>query len=129
MNSKDNYIDNTDGTVNDTVTGLMWEQNPGSWQGNWTDSITHCAELTTAMYTDWRLPNYYELLSIVDFGSPSPSINEIFFPNTASISYLSSTTYGGSGEHAYDIYFHSITSTLATKTHVGNYIRAVRDLQ
>jgi len=69
------FIDNSDGTVTDQLTGLMWTQDgnaPGpavcspaitkTWQG----ALDYVACLNTNAYlgyTDWRLPNVNELES------------------------------------------------------------------
>ena len=44
-------------------------------------------------FTDWRLPTKDELLGIVDTDQ-SPTINSTWFPNTLSVSYSTSTSYG-----------------------------------
>ena len=49
------FIVNGDGTVTDTVTGLMWQQTDG---GEMTVEAaeTYCASLMLGGYDDWRLP-------------------------------------------------------------------------
>ena len=49
------FIDNGDGTVTDTITGLMWQKSDG---GEMTieNARTYCSTLTLAGYSDWRLP-------------------------------------------------------------------------
>lgn len=73
------YQDNGDGTVTDVNTGLTWEQlddnNTGGIhdqhdQYNWTQAFTKIEALNTppcfANHCDWRLPNYKELISLVN---------------------------------------------------------------
>ena len=62
---------------------------------NWTDAFTAIAALNAAQYdgySDWRLPNATELMSIVDYGTGYPAINGEAFPNTQSACYWSSST-------------------------------------
>ena len=85
------FVDNGDGTVTDTVTGLMWQQaTDGSM--NWNEAISHCEGLTLAGYDDWRLPNRRELRSIVDYSKYNPAIDTGYFPGMLSSDYWSSTT-------------------------------------
>jgi hypothetical protein len=52
------YVDNGDGTVTDTATGLMWMKNANPVGGRiaWADALTYCDNLVTNGYSDWRLP-------------------------------------------------------------------------
>jgi len=90
--SLDHLVIDGDGTVTDTLTGLMWQQATDGTM-NWEAAISHCEALSLAGYDDWRLPNKRELQSIVDYSIYKPAINTTYFPNTLSSSYWSSTTY------------------------------------
>jgi len=51
--------------VIDNLTGLMWARNANQFSAaNWGVAITNCNNLNYGGYTDWRLPNYRELLSL-----------------------------------------------------------------
>lgn len=110
------FRDNGDGTVSDSATGLMWQQDD-SPSADWDDALASCSNATTATYFDWRLPNAKELQSIVDYTrSPdsdgSAAIDTTFFnatpiTNEAGVTdwayYWSSTThvdYYGDGSNA-----------------------------
>lgn len=62
---KSRFHDNSDGTVTDNVTGLMWQkcENP---RMNWYDAIDFCEKMKLAGYDDWRLPNIKELNTILN---------------------------------------------------------------
>lgn len=93
------YADNGDGTVTDTVTGLMWVQDGGSAGCNngaaltWAKALSFCEDLIYAGHSDWRLPARKELEGIVDYGTSSPAINTEFFTNTSTRYYWTATTY------------------------------------
>jgi len=85
------YVDNGDGTISDIPTGLVWEKlvDDGSIHDkdntySWTQAFGKIAALNGtafAGHSDWRLPNQFELLSLVDLGSVSPATPTAF--NTA----------------------------------------------
>src|SRR3990167_9252666 len=84
------FTDNGNGTVTDSDTGLIWQKEDDNTTRTWESAITYCEGLSLS-YTDWRLPNIKELKSIVDNTKDSPAINKIYFPNTNSSYYWSST--------------------------------------
>lgn len=127
------YTDNGNGTITDNRTGLMWAKDgngPGCNNGNrltWDQSISFCAGLNYAGYSDWRLPNIKELESLVNYQASGPAINSTYFPNSSDLWY-SSTQYVPDGTEAVVVYFnldgnvHAIMKTYAGRT------RCVRDI-
>ena len=115
----------------DNRTGLMWVTNPVdvgivgiyTWEG----AITACEGLNYATYTDWRLPNVRELMSIVDFGKAAGAkINGTYFLNTQGDLYWSSTTYVPETNNAWSVYFdNGGVGTSFSKTFYY-YVRCVR---
>ena len=82
------FDDNGDGTVTDTATGLMWQQDDSGVAMDWEDALSYAENFELAGYDDWRLPNVKELQSIVDYThSPNaidpdnlgPAIDSNFF--------------------------------------------------
>ena len=75
------FIINGDGTVTDTITGLMWQQADG---GEMTieNAVIYCSTLTLAGYTDWRLPNAHESFSILNHQNVNPSLDNTVFPTS-----------------------------------------------
>lgn len=66
------FVDNGDGTISDTATGLMWAKSDNGKGVEWTEALPYAQSTTLAGYSDWRLPNVKELQSIVDY-SRAPS--------------------------------------------------------
>jgi hypothetical protein len=72
------YKDNSDGTVTDNGTGLMWQKSFSTNKiGTWASAAAYCAGLSLASHNDWRLPSRIELVSILDIDQ-YPTINPIF---------------------------------------------------
>ncbi len=106
------FTDNSDGTITDSATGLMWAQNDSGSDGpdglNWEEALAWVEAQNAANYlgyNDWRLPSVKELQSIVDYSrSPdttsSAAIDPLF--NTTSIT-------NEAGETDYAFYWSSTT--------------------
>jgi hypothetical protein len=100
------FTDNGDGTVTDNLTGLIWLKDANcpaaekTWQGalDWVKNPlnsggTACSGYTAGTFTDWRLPNIKELLSLVDYSQLVPPLPPGHpFMNVQSGWYWSSTT-------------------------------------
>jgi len=84
-------VDNGDGTVTDTTTGLIW-QKAGPPAMTWEEALLYGEGLFLASSDDWRLPNIKELRSLCDEGLTDPAIDTAFFPDTQVTPYWSSTT-------------------------------------
>ena len=120
------FIRNSDSTVTDTKTRLMWQDNTDAktvtktWQG----AIDYCENLTLGGHSDWRLPNYNELESIVDYGRYGPAIDPTF-QNVVSYYYWSSTTNASHTDSAWYVYFYNGDDTWHGKSGTY-YVRCVR---
>lgn len=77
--SEDTYIDNGDGTITDTSTGLMWLAEDSSSPMDWQEALSWCEDLEFAGYDDWRLPDVKELQSLVDYSGVYPAIDSGYF--------------------------------------------------
>jgi hypothetical protein len=99
------YVNNGNGTVTDTYTGLMWQQETTDNTMTWEQALSYCENSTLAGYSDWRLPNKKELRSLLDYSRYNPAINTTYFPDTVSSFYWSSTTYASYTNYAWGVNF------------------------
>ena len=116
-NLDSDYIINTDGTVIDKKTNLMWKQCSQGLTGNdcqgnpstftWVESLLEAENHGFAGFNDWRVPNIKELRSIVELSCKEPSINENIFPNTRPWYYWTSSPYSRDSNHTWRITFNS----------------------
>ena len=120
------FVDNGDGTVTDTVSGLMWQQATNSGL-NWQQALAYCETMGLADRSDWRLPTRHELQSLVDYSANSPAFDTTVFPDTGAERYLTSTTVSNSVDNAWYVYFKFGIVTTISKTTVELFcFRAVR---
>jgi hypothetical protein len=84
------FIDNGNGTVTDTRTGLMWAAKDNGKGGmNWYDAKSYCENYRVGGYTDWRMPTLDELKELydesqsksqpIDFGGPNHVITDLIY--------------------------------------------------
>ncbi len=100
------YVDNADGTITDSSTGLTWMRCTmgQTWSGSscsgarvgytWDQARALTNAVGFAGKTDWRLPSIRELQTIVDRTLFLPSIDRIVFPGTPSSYYWSGSAHG-----------------------------------
>lgn len=103
------------GYVTDLITGLVWTRCAAGKEGfgcdqgaalqlNWSDAIAYCEVLDLAGFSDWRLPDEFELLSTVDF---EPSGMACTYTDTAfpaapyAQPHWSSSTFAGNSDWAW----------------------------
>ena len=83
--------------VFDPSTNLLWQK--GSAPVNsWKEALAYCQNLEYAGYSDWRLPNKNELITLVDYSKAEPASS---FPEMVSETLLTSTfkaAYGGADD-------------------------------
>ncbi len=112
-----NFVDNSDGTISDRATGLMWASDDSGVGMNWEESLAWAEtknSLSYLGYGDWRLPNIKELQGIVDYSrSPDitasaaidPVFNATAITNEAGVTdypcYWSGTTHATSADTNY----------------------------
>jgi hypothetical protein len=68
----DHFHDNGDGTVSDSTTGLVWQQESTVGEHDWALAQDLCSNLQLGSHDDWRLPEVWELFSIVDWRHDPP---------------------------------------------------------
>jgi hypothetical protein len=99
---KTRFVDNGNGTISDRATGLTWVKEPGDCGGafgsagspspmTFPNACAQCLALAYGGFSDWRLPNAYELASLYDATRFGPRIDPIF-TNTQNDFYWTSTT-------------------------------------
>ena len=130
------FTDNSDGTVTDNLTGLIWLKNANpAAQLNWVAALGYCDALShgdVAGLTDgssdgdWRLPNVRELQSLIDHGRYSPALPVGHpFTGVQSDFYWSGTTYRHETDYACYVYVLNGTMAHHAKSNT-NYVWPVR---
>ena len=129
--SSTNFIDNGDGTITDTNTGLMWEikTDDGGPRDKdnaytWEEALAYCESLILADNDDWRLPNRNELQSIIDYTRYGPSVDPAF-PLIRPSSNWSSNTNAAILDSAWIVNFYNGDVSSLGKDN-ESYVHAVR---
>lgn len=96
------FTDNRNGTAKDNLTGLTWLLDAGHFGPlAWEDALAVCKALADGQGGlkdgsrpgDWRLPNLFELRSLIDYSQYSPALpSKHPFQNVRTSLYWSSTT-------------------------------------
>lgn len=121
------FVDNTDGTVTDDSLGLVWMRcSLGQvWENEtctgdaseltWQQALQAAHGYQYAEQLGWRVPNMKELASLTERSCVRPAINELFFPNTSSDDYWTSTPSVVDPERAWVIAFFNSSNSLKDK--------------
>ncbi|MCC6726209.1 MAG: DUF1566 domain-containing protein [Saprospiraceae bacterium] len=125
---------NGNGTVTDTVTGLLWQQVDGG-EMTYESAQAYCDTLSLAGFTDWRLPTAQEAFSILNHGLNNPAMDVAAFPDT-------DAEYWWTGEQQFNnankiwvtnagggIGNHLKTETISAGGTKRFHVRAVREMQ
>ncbi|MBI5194448.1 MAG: DUF1566 domain-containing protein [Nitrospirae bacterium] len=92
--------------VIDNLTGLMWTKDarlPGTSK-TWQQALDYANNLTLCGYTDWRLPDKDELMSLTDFSQYNPTLpaGHPFLNVNGLLAYWSSTSSAYYADNAFD---------------------------
>ena len=110
------FLKHGNGTVTDTVSGLMWAQCAEGLSGSactvgeaanftWEEALIRARDSVLAGYTDWRLPNLKELFSMVEERCVDPAINLAVFPNTPASYFWSASPSADSSNFTWIVGF------------------------
>ena len=141
--SNSRYHVHGDGTVTDTVTGLMWMQcslgqgydydagncsSSAATRGySWPAALEAAEAHSLADHTDWRLPNIRELASLVARDGADPAINNAVF-SAISANYWSASLSAADSTQAWLVHFAS-GADVAADHRDSNHVRLVRSVR
>ncbi|MDX1960359.1 MAG: DUF1566 domain-containing protein, partial [Leptospiraceae bacterium] len=129
------FTDNSNGTVTDQATGLVWQKCSAGLSGttcttgsagtySWTNALNYCNSMSLASRS-WRLPSANELRTIIDLTrTSSPTINTTAFPATFASGYWSSSSFVLGGTGAWYVVFSNGVVAYDGKTS-NSYVRCV----
>jgi hypothetical protein len=136
------FIDNQDGTVTDSLTGLIWLKNTNCFgMMDWEGAVQaarnlkngDCGPDPTLILSDgssagdWRLPTMSELCTLIDFSRRAPALpNGHMFSAVPSGYHWSATTLVHHSGLAWIVYFESGTTCYESVTNQAGHILPVR---
>jgi hypothetical protein len=120
---KNQFIDNSDSTITDKATGLIWQKGDSGKGLNWSQALEYAENFELAGHSDWRLPNAKELQSIVDYSRCPDKTNSAAIDTVFQVTSI--TNEGGQKD--YPSYWTS-TSHVNSRGSEGVYISFGRAL-
>jgi hypothetical protein len=99
---KSRFIDNGDGTILDTQTGLMWSSN-FTENLTWKQAIDFASKLELGGLSDWRVPTVKEFMTLIEYAALDPASS---FPGMPSESFWTSQLYKGDESVAWFVDFY-----------------------
>jgi hypothetical protein len=148
------YTDNGNGTITDNNTGLVWEKKSDDDSIHdkdnfytWDEAFAFVTDLNAAKFAghnDWRVPNYKELISILNLENSFPAVSPAFNNNCVAGAtvltgscmeshYWSSTAFAISPDFAWGVEFGGGNVVTFNKCCLGDFpgpgalgVRAVR---
>lgn len=127
------YFNNNDGTITDTVTGLIWQELDGG-EMKIENAIIYCDTLNLAGYSNWRLPTAQESFSILNMQNVNPAINATYFPNSGADYWWTAERQANDSNKIWctnaggGIGNHPRTETISAGGTKKFHVRAVRDI-
>lgn len=98
-------------TIDHTM-GFMWQYTDDVQRRNWTDSLKYTEDLELGGFTDWRMPNLFELFTILNIGAVNPDTGQAFrtmvyqdFYSLKTSAYWTSSTCIYDPSRAYSVQF------------------------
>jgi hypothetical protein len=73
-----NFLRSSSKVVEDLTYNLQWQDDEAIQEQNLSDAQRYCETLTLNNFGDWRLPNMYELLTLVNIGASTNSKESSF---------------------------------------------------
>jgi hypothetical protein len=115
------------GIAKDSVTGLMWQDDydAKTIEKDWDGAKAYCLDLRLGGYKDWRLPNIYELNTLLDNTKSSEPFVIDGIENIDSNYYWSSTAYASDSSRSWVVNFYGGWDGHPPKTD-SFYVRCVR---
>jgi len=120
------YVNNGDGTVRDSTTGLVWERAGSDANMTWKDALAYCENRDTGGKTEWRLPNKKELETLILDSADEMPISPEFIEPDPGRRYWSGSPYVGPRAESWRVDFDA-----AKASYYGNlrnymyYVRCV----
>ncbi len=85
-----NFKLKSNGVVKDQLTGLMWESTDAG-EMTYEEAVNYASNLVLDNKSDWRLPNAYELFTIINFENHRPALDGDYFTDNLAEYWWTST--------------------------------------
>ena len=119
-------VDGTGNCITDNLTGIMWARQDGGFR-TWQLGLDFANSLDLCGFSDWRMPNRKELLSLVNYGAANIGIDLLSNGFTFQVESVlwSSSSVAGSAAEAWTLIVLPGVLSQGPKSG-GNYVLPVR---
>lgn len=127
------FINNSNGTITDTVTSLMWQQVDGG-EMTFDKATTYANDLVLGGFSDWRMPTVLELHSILHLDKNNPALNTTYFTSPTAQYWWSGQKQVNDATKAWcanaggGIGNHPVSETISAGGAKKFHVRTVRDI-
>ena len=127
------YLNNGNGTITDTITGLMWQRVDGG-EMTFDKATTYANDLVLGGFSDWRMPTVLELHSILHLDKNNPALNTTYFTSPSAQYWWSGQKQVNDATKAWcanaggGIGNHPVSETVSAGGAKKFHVRAVRDI-
>ena len=115
--------------VQDETSGIIW-QNEYSKEYDWTDAMVFCERSEYAGFSDWRMPNMYELTSLINYQYERLAefpLTETLSSENSTIVWASTTNPFSGSPSAYGIDFATGKNSSFEKRYVYGHALCMRN--
>ena len=115
--------------VKDMVNHIYWQDAASGKKStmDWDDAVAYCDDLKLNGMTNWRLPNFNELLTITDYSRSHPAINSLF-EYVKEETYWTSQDFAATKARAWTIHFGTGKTYYNYKT-TNHAVRCVKEMK
>ncbi|GEM_PF-2118073 len=113
----------------DSQSGIIW-QNEYSKEYDWTDAMVHCERSEYAGFSDWRMPNMYELSSLINYKYERLAefpLTETLSSENSTLTWSSTTNPFSGSPSAYGIDFATGKNSSFEKRYVYGHALCMRN--
>lgn len=90
-------VENGNGTITDTKTGLMWQKQDDGIKRSWNEAVQYAKAIRLAGHSDWHLPSEAQLMTLRRNVGLKKKLRDVYMPGVKDGYWTSTVRAGHSG--------------------------------